>query len=167
MSGDTLYLSIAGINFATLLCFWVLSGIELKRENWLNHYLVANPHLANDNEAFTQKFSTLTFRRQRKLLNVIFLYKRWAYLTIFVSSLNFLLSAYLIFMYYMDNKTPVSLITNTMLIGTKLYNVCVIAGSGDGVYLSAYRNQRLQFNDVNTKKINPLQSLSDDKETLS
>ena len=53
----------------------------------------------------------------------------------------------------MDNKTPISLVTNTILIGGKFYDVYLITNTDANVFLSAYRKQKVQFNAVNPDKI--------------
>ena len=53
----------------------------------------------------------------------------------------------------MDNKTPVSLVTNILLIGGKFYDVYLITNTDTNIFLSAYRKQKVQFNAVNLDKI--------------
>ena len=78
------------------------------------------------------------------------LYQRWVYITLTVYMANIGFSAYIIFTDYMDLKTPVSLVTNTLLIGAKLYDVHLIAGTDS--FVSAYKRSHVRYNDVNPQK---------------
>jgi hypothetical protein len=150
--GDKIYISGATLNFLALLCFCILGFIEFKRENWLNHYLIVNPNLTLDPEAFSTKFDKLTTKRKDKLIFIDKIYKRWAFFTVFIYCLNVIISAYIIFSSYLDDKTPVALITNIMLLGHKFYDVYMIIGNGK-IFVSAYKSRHVQFNDVNPQKI--------------
>ena len=155
MNGNTIYLCAAGCNFATLLCFLILVGIEFRRENWLNHYLIVNPELPMNTGSLLDK---LTDKRREKLHNMMKLYRRWVYITLAVYMANIGFSAYIIFTDYMDLKTPVSLVTNTLLIGAKLYDVHTIAGADS--FVSAYKRSHVRYNDVNPRKALVLADIS-------
>jgi hypothetical protein len=129
-----------------------LEVIEFRRENWLNRYLVVNPHLPADSEDFAVRLGHLTEDRQRRLINIVRLFQRWVYFTFFIYLVNIAVSGYIIFTLYLDNKTPISLFTHTLLIGSKLYDVYFLVFSGDHVFFSAYKRQHAQFNDVNPAK---------------
>jgi len=151
--GNTIYLAAAGLNALTLACFLLLGTIEFRRENWLNHYLVANPHLPMEADAFSAKLNTLTAHRRINLLNVLLIYQRIACATLAIYVLNIGFSAYVIFTTYLDNKTPISMVTNILLVGSKLYDVYLIAYAGNYVFLSAYKRKHVQYNDVNPSKV--------------
>lgn len=61
---------------------------------------------------------------------------------------NTVVSAVIIFTGYMNDKGPVLLVTNTLLIGGKLYDIYRTVNTKPNVFLSAYINHKLQFNDV-------------------
>jgi hypothetical protein len=151
--GTNIHLCAAAINILTFACFLLLGATEFRRENWLNHYLVANPHLPMEPDAFGAKLSTLTVRRRNNLLNILLVYQRIACATLALYVLNIGFSAYVIFTSYLDNKTPISIVTNVLLVGSKLYDVYHIAYAGPYVFLSAYKRQHVQYNDVNPNKI--------------
>jgi hypothetical protein len=153
MHGGRLYLVGLGLNLLTFICMFILGAIEFRRENWLNHYLVINPHLPTDSEGFVLKLGQLTEDRRARLLNIVILFQRWVYFTLFIYLSNIALSAYIIFFLYLDHKTPISLFTNTLLIGSKLYDVNFLVFSGKYVFLSAYKRQHAQYNDVNPAKM--------------
>ena len=62
--------------------------------------------------------------------------------------INTIVSAAIIFTGYMNDKGPVLLVTNTLLIGGKLYDIYRTVNTESNVFLSAYINHKLQFNDV-------------------
>jgi hypothetical protein len=62
--------------------------------------------------------------------------------------MNTVISAVIIFTGYMNDKGPVLLVTNTLLIGGKLYDIYRTVNTEPNVFLSAYINHKLQFNDV-------------------
>ena len=151
--GNTLYLCSASLNLLTLFSFALLYGIELKRENRLTRYLRIDNQIATDNETVGKEIRTLTLTRQQNILNVDRLYQRIAHVTFTLFIVNTAFSAYIIVSSYMDNKTPVSLVTNILLIGGKFYDVYLITNTDTNIFLSAYRKQKVQFNAVNLDKI--------------
>jgi hypothetical protein len=153
MQGGTLYLVGVGLNLLTFISLFVLEVIEFRRENWLNKYLIVNPHLPADSEGFALRLGHLTKDRQRRLINIVRLFQRWVYFTFFIYLSNIAVSSYIIFTLYFDNKTPVSLFTHTLLIGGKLYDVYFLVFSGDHVFFSAYKRQHALYTDVNPAKM--------------
>jgi len=151
MQGGNLYLAGVGLNLLTFISLFILEVIEFRRENWLNKYLVIDPHLPADSEGFAVKLEHLTEDR-RRLINIVRLFQRWVYLTFFIYLTNIAVSGYIIFTLYLDNRTPISLFTHTLLIGSKLYDVYFLVFSGDKVFFSAYKRQHAQYNDVNPAK---------------
>lgn len=151
--GNTLYFLSASLNLITLVSFALLYGIELKRENRLTRYLRVDHQIATDTETVGKAIKTLTLSRQQNIVNIDILYQRIARTTFILYIINTALSAYIIVSFYMDNKTPISLVTNTILIGGKFYDVYLITNTDANVFLSAYRKQKVQFNAVNPDKI--------------
>lgn len=156
INGDKIYLSGASLNIIALICFCILGIIEFKRENWLNHYLIVNTELPIHSDTFSVRFNKLTDVRKQKLIFINTLYQRWAFFTLFIYLLNISFSSYIIFNNYLDNKTPISLVTNVMLLGHKFYDIYIIVSSKD-VFISAYKNRHVEFNDVNPEKIQILE----------
>jgi hypothetical protein len=66
--------------------------------------------------------------------------------------INTVISAAIILTSYMDDKGPVLLVTNTLLIGGKLYDIYRTVNTEPNVFLSAYINHKVQFNDVVPEK---------------
>ena len=147
-NGDLLYRVGAAYNLFTLLTFAVLYGAEIRRENQLSTYLKSNPELPTDSEDVGKVIQRLTETRRTRLLTLNTQYQRIGYITIAMYVINTVISAAIIFTGYMNDKGPVLLVTNTLLIGGKLYDIYRTVNTESNVFLSAYINHKLQFNDV-------------------
>jgi hypothetical protein len=147
-NGDLLYRVGAACNLLTLLTFAALYAAEIRRENRLTTYLKSNPELPMDSENVGLSVQRLTESRRTKLLQLNTWYQRIGYITIAMYVMNTVISAAIIFTGYMNDKGPVLLVTNTLLIGGKLYDIYRTVNTEPNVFLSAYINHKLQFNDV-------------------
>ena len=146
--GDTLYRIGVACNLLTLLTFAALYAAEIRRENRLSTYLKSNPELPTDSEDVGNVIQRLTETRRTRLLTLNTRYQRIGYITIAMYVINTILSAVIIFTGYMNDKGPVLLVTNTLLIGGKLYDIYKTVNTEPNVFLSAYISRKLQFNDV-------------------
>jgi hypothetical protein len=147
-NGDLLYRVGAACNLLTLLTFAALYAAEIRRENRLSTYLKSNPGLPTDSEDVGKVIQRLTDTRRTRLLTLNTQYQRIGYITIAMYLINTVISAAIIFTGYMNDKGPVLLVTNTLLIGGKLYDIYRTVNTEPNVFLSAYINHKLQFNDV-------------------
>lgn len=152
MNGNTLYRIGVATNLLTLVTFAVLYAAEIKRENRLITYLRSSPELPTDSEDVGKMIQRLTERRRANLLRLNTRYQRIGYMTIGMYVLNTILSAAIILTGYMDDKGPVLLVTNTLLIGEKLYDIYKTVNTEPNVFLSAYISHKLQYNDVMPEK---------------
>ena len=151
-NGDLLYRVGAACNLLTLLTFAALYAAEIRRENRLSTYLKSNPGLPTDSEDVGKIIQQLTETRRTRLLTLNTRYQRIGYITIAMYVINTVISAAIIFTGYMNDKGPVLLVTNTLLIGGKLYDIYRTVNTEPNVFLSAYINHKLQFNDVVPEK---------------
>jgi hypothetical protein len=147
-NGNTAFLIGSGINFLTILSFIVLYTVEIRRENRLNIYLKFNQEMPTDSADVGKVLETLTEGRRQNLVNLTKIYKGAGTVTILLFILNTLFSAYVIFSFYGNDKGPMILVTNTLFIGGKLYDIYTIVNAEKNVYLSAYIKKNAQFNDV-------------------
>lgn len=146
--GDTFYRIGVACNLLTLLTFATLYAAEIRRENRLITYLKSSPELPMDSENVGLSIQRLTETRRSKLLQLNTWYQRIGYITIVMYVVNTVISAVIIFTGYINDKGPVLLVTNTLLIGGKLYDIYRTVNTEPNVFLSAYINHKLQFNDV-------------------
>lgn len=146
--GDILYRVGVACNLLTLLTFAALYTSEIRRENRLITYLKNSPQLPTDSEEVGKVVHRLTDTRRAGLLQLNMYYQRIGYITIAMYVINTIISAAIIFTGYINDKGPVLLVTNTLLIGGKLYDIYRTVNTESNVFLSAYINHKLQFNDV-------------------
>jgi hypothetical protein len=157
--GNTVYHIGVWLNAATLVCFAALYYVEMKREHKLTHYLFTNHQFPTDNASVAHSIQKLTDDRQTIIYRYNNLYKRIGYITLALFSVNTVLSGCIIFREYLDDKSGVALVTNTLFIGSKLYDIYGIVNTEKHVFLSAYTKHKVQFNDVQPNKVRP--SLAD------
>jgi hypothetical protein len=148
MHGDAFYRIGVACNLITLLTFAALYAAEVRRENRLITYLKNSPQLPTDSEDVGKIIQRLTETRRGRLLRLNMYYQRIGYITIAMYIINTIVSAAIIFTGYVNDKGPVLLVTNTLLIGGKLYDIYRTVNTEPNVFLSAYINHKLQFNDV-------------------
>ena len=146
--GDTFYRIGVASNLLTLLTFAVLYYAEIRRENRLITYLKNSPVLPTNTEEVGKVIQKLTESRRTRLLRLNMYYQRIGYITIGMYIINTVISAAIIFTGYMNDKGPVLLVTNTLLIGNKLYDIYRTVNTEPNIFLSAYINHKLQFNNV-------------------
>ena len=158
--GDTLYRVGAACNLLTLFIFAALYTAEIKRENRLITYLKNSPQLPTDSEDVGKVIQRLTDTRRAQLLQLNMYYQRIGYITIAMYVINTIISAAIIFTAYINDKGPVLLVTNTLLIGGKLYDIYRTVNTEPNIFLSAYINHKLQFNDVIEAKTTGLTTVS-------
>jgi len=147
-NGNTFYRIGACFNVITLFTFAILYAAEIRRENRLITYLKYTPELPTNSEDVGRVIQRLTETRRTNLLKLNIRYQRIGYITIAIYIVNTIISATIIFTGYMNDKGPVELATNTILIGGKLYDIYRTVNTEPNVFLSAYINHKLQFNDV-------------------
>ena len=152
MIGDTVYRAAAICNFTTLIFFCILYSIEVRRENRLNNYLIVNPLLPTDTESVESRVSYLSDERRLRLISLNTTYKRICYATFCMFIINTIFSAYIMGFQYYDDKAPMIFITNTILIGSKLYDIIYILKTQQSAFISAYVKQKCHFNDVHPNK---------------
>ena len=146
--GNIFYRIGVASNLLTLLTFAVLYYAEIRRENRLITYLKNSPALPTDSEEVGKVIQKLTVPRRERLLRLNMYYQRIGYITIAMYIINTVVSAAIIFTGYMNDRGPVLLVTNTLLIGGKLYDIYRTVNTEANIFLSAYINRKLQFNDV-------------------
>lgn len=142
-----------GVNAATLLTFLVLYSIELKRENKLITYLQTNPTVPSDNSSVGQAMDRLNTQRRQTILQLDRSYQISGYSTVIMFTVNSFLSAYVVFVHYLDEKSVTGFLTSMLFITMKLIDVYTIAHTPKNIFLSAYMRQKVQFNDVDPDKI--------------
>jgi hypothetical protein len=156
---STLYRFTVSMNVLTFVLFFILYITEAKRENRLITYLHVNPNEPTDNESVGQALNRLDQTRKERIWSLDKHYQHIAYTTIYVFIPNSILSGYVIYNGYTDDKSLTVFITNVLFLLTKLIDVYTIAHTDKNVFLSAYMKKKVQFNDIDPDKAVAVQYL--------
>jgi hypothetical protein len=152
-NGNLLYRVTCGVNAATLLAFIALYLVEVRREYKLAVYLRINHDLPSNALTVKGAFDKLTIEQKKRLHVYDRLYQHVVRVTVCMFIVNTILSGYVIIKDYGNDKGPTLFATGTILIISKIYNIISI-GNFDG-YVSAYKHERVQFNDVQHTEVEP------------
>jgi hypothetical protein len=141
-------IAVTTFNFITLGTFIALYVIEYMRENWCIEYLdidnnVANTHLKVEIERYPE------YKEQMIILNNN--YHIISIITVVMNSVNFILSAVLIYgYYYLDYRSVTVLLTNIILIVDKIINCFNVSKKSveEVIPISAYMMTPVIFNVV-------------------
>ena len=149
--GNMLYRITCGVNAATLLAFIALYLVEVRREYKLGEYLRVNHDLPSNALTVKGAFDKLSAEQKNRLHAYDRLYQYVVRVTVCMFMINTILSGYVIITDYGNDKGPTLFATGTILIVSKIYNIISI-GNFDG-YVSAYKHERVQFNDVQPTEV--------------
>jgi hypothetical protein len=126
---------------------------EIRREEKLIKLLEVNNTISTDSASVGKRFSILSEAKQRKLFMI---HKHYKYISYFVMALycaNIFVSGIAINEYSLGNQTILFFMTNILFMLTKLSNVYIIINTEPNVFLSAYLNTKVQFNDIDPREI--------------
>lgn len=141
-------------NILTFLVIFSMYSIEMYREFKLIAYLEVNNSLASDNESVGERLKSIDVRRRNILWKWDKLYHNFFDLSVTSFVLNSGLSAYIIINHHGTvNKTLSVMFTNLMFFSLKLFNVYNVKKSDKNIFYSAYLTKKVQFNDVDPKKL--------------
>jgi hypothetical protein len=141
------------INTITMFSFLILYSIEIKRENKLITYLEVNSYSPSDNESVGESLEKLSMVKKSKILDYDWYYQKAGYLSTIVFLINLIISSFVIYNYYYDNKSITVFLTNLFFMGLKVIDVFSIVNTKKYMFFSAYLKNRVQFNDVDPDKI--------------
>lgn len=152
MMGTSLYKASALLNLITLASFALLYGAELRRESRLNKYLLVNTQKPTDTDTVGAALARLPEVRRNRLSSLDSQYQILGSITIGLYILNSVLSGVTIGLYYLDDRTPSAFATNILFIGGKLFDVYLLVHTEKYILFSAYKRQKVQYNDVQPSK---------------
>lgn len=153
--GTTPYLVGVSINLLTLAHFAVLYIAEIMRDTYLIKFLEETRYKPNDSESVGKELLRLRPENMKTLLKFNQFYKQAAFWALVMYSINFIAAVVIVCMYYLDNKTPIAVLTNSLFIGGKLYDVFTIVYTEKNIFFSAYVSKHVQYNDVNPEECAP------------
>jgi hypothetical protein len=149
---EPLYKTTGVFNGLTFLAFLILYSIEVKRENKMIAYLHVNDENANDNDAVGEALEHLPLTKKNQILHLDQYYQKSSYFAFGFFSINTILSAFVVFNHYLDNKTFTVFLTNILFMILKLKETYAIANTEKNIFYSAYLTNKVQFNDVDPDK---------------
>ena len=151
-SGGAYYI-VYIVNFMTLISFFILYLVEVKRENKLITYLDVNISKPTDAFNVSINMRALPEIKRENILYIDKIYQQIGCCAIAVYVFNTIVSAIVIYDNYLDNKTITAFLTNVLFMGSKVTEVYSIANTENNIFFSAYLKKRVQYNDVDPDKI--------------
>lgn len=148
-----IYTTAIAMNAYSLLCFFIMYVVEIKRENKLITYLEVDKTLAFDNESVGEALVRLPEKKRESILAYDKYYLNSGYLALSAFIINAGISGYVVFINYLDDKTFTVYLTNILFMALKVKETYDIVNTKKNVFYSAYLTDRIQFNAVDEDKV--------------
>lgn len=158
-----LYNTAIAMNAYSLLCFFIMYLVEIKRENKLITYLEVDKTLPFDNEAVGEALVKLPSEKRDAILAYDKYYLHSGYLALGSFVVNAGISGYIVFINYLDDKTLTVYLTNILFMALKVKETYDIVNTKKNVFYSAYLTDRIQFNAVDDDKVIELDEIKVDE----
>lgn len=147
------YNTAIAMNAYSLLCFFIMYMIEIKRENKLITYLEVDKTLPFDNESVGEALVKLPQEKKDAILAFDKYYLQSGYLALSAFVMNAGISGYVVFVNYLDDKTFTVYLTNILFMALKVKETYDIVNTKKNIFYSAYLTDRIQFNAVDKDKM--------------
>ena len=147
------YNTAIAMNAYSLLCFFIMYMIEIKRENKLITYLEVDKTLPFDNESVGEALVKLPQEKKDAILAFDKYYLQSGYLALSAFVMNAGISGYVVFLNYLDDKTFTVYLTNILFMALKVKETYDIVNTKKNIFYSAYLTDRIQFNAVDKDKM--------------
>jgi hypothetical protein len=152
-TGDSLKYSAFSFNVIVFALFLHMYFAELTRETKMINYLHINPELPRDNDAVGEALNRLPEEKRNSIWFWDKYYARSGQLAMVGYLINMILSGFVVFNNYLDDKTLTVFITNGLFMGLKLIDTQTTTATDKNIFLSAYLTRRIQYNDVDPDKV--------------
>jgi len=156
---DSLSQTAISFNIITALSFLALYFIEVKRENKMISYLEVNNFTPTDDTAVGVALEKLATGKKQTIWDYDRYYQRAGYVSTVAFTLNSILSFIVVYMNYLDSKTFTVFLTNLLLMGLKVADVFSTVNTPKNIFYSAYLKNKVQYNDVDPDKIQPMDDI--------
>jgi len=150
--GDTLTNVGIALNSITLLSFFLLYFIEIKRENKMITYLEVNKFKPLDNESVGKALCQLEPSKKDNILLYDTYYQNIGFLCTGIFTVNSTVSSIVIYTNYLDSKTFTVFLTNFLFMSLKVLDVYNTVNTKPNIFFSAYLKKKVQYNDVDPDK---------------
>lgn len=147
------YNTAIAMNAYSLLCFFIMYVIEIKRENKMITYLEVDKTLAFDNESVGEALIKLPQEKKNTILAFDKYYLQSGYLALSAFVMNAGISGYVVYLNYLDDKTFTVYLTNILFMALKVKETYDIVNTKKNIFYSAYLTDRIQFNAVDKDKM--------------
>lgn len=147
------YNTAIAMNAYSLLCFFIMYVVEIKRENKLITYLEVDKTVPFDNESVGEALIRLPKTKRENILAYDNYYLNSGYLALSAFVVNAGISGYVVFVNYLDDKTLTVYLTNILFMALKVKETYDIVNTKKNVFYSAYLTDRIQFNNVDEDKV--------------
>jgi hypothetical protein len=156
---DSLSQTAISFNIITALSFLALYFIEVKRENKMISYLEVNNFTPTDDTAVGVALEKLATGKKQTIWDYDRYYQRAGYVSTVAFTLNSILSFIVVYTNYLDSKTFTVFLTNLLLMGLKVADVFSTVNTPKNIFYSAYLKNKVQYNDVDPDKIQPMDDI--------
>jgi len=144
---------VAISNYIAMTTFFVFYYYEVTREMYFINYLHTNRFKSRDNDSVEVAMKQLDDDRKEKIENAADTYRTMGYVCTGGFAFNTVVSSVAVFSNFLDSKTITVMVTNVMFMSLKLYDVYFVTNTKKHIFLSAYLNRKVQFNDVDPDKV--------------
>ena len=145
------------INYITMGCFLLLYITETRREEKLIKLLEVNNRISSDNESVGKRLENFPEKKRNLLFSIDTQYKNTSYVVMCIFIVNAIYSWFIIYEHSLGNQTLLNFVTNILFMLSKLSNIIVIIRTKKNVFLSAYLNTKVQFNDIDPMEMKKIQ----------
>jgi len=149
---DPLYNAGFTFNCITLAAFLTMYFAEIKREGKMIAYLDVNPKCMTDNESVGLVLERLPIERKNTILFYDAFYQKSGYAALTCFVINTILSGFVVYKYYLDDKTTSTFITSVLFMITKMGDVYSTVSTEKNIFYSAYLKGKIQYNDLDANK---------------
>lgn len=149
---DPLYNAGFTFNCITLAAFLTMYFAEIKREGKMIAYLDVNPKCMTDNESVGLVLERLPIERKNTILFYDAFYQKSGYAALTCFVINTILSGFVVYKYYLDDKTTSTFITSVLFMITKMGDVYSTVTTEKNIFYSAYLKGKIQYNDLDANK---------------
>lgn len=152
-TGDDMKDSAFSFNVIVFVLFLHMYFAELRRETKMIDYLHINPELPRDNDAVGEALIRLPEEKRNCIWFWDKYYARSGQIAMIGYLINMVLSGFVVFENYLDDKTLTVFITNGLFMALKLNDTQSTTATDKNIFLSAYLTRRIQYNDVDPDKM--------------
>ena len=154
------------LNYITVAAFILMYITEIRREEKLIKLLEVNSTISTDNESVKERIDIFPEHKKDQLHQVVQQYQYASYFAGTVFIVNTIFSWNVIYPRSLGNQTLLNFVTNILFMISKLSNVLTIIHTNNHIFLSAYLNTKVQFNDIDPREIVKIQKFSSLEEHL-